>query len=44
MYEKVQTQGATAGTGAAADGGAPAEDEVIEEAEYEVVDEEAKSS
>ncbi|MFN8185965.1 MAG: molecular chaperone DnaK [Gaiellales bacterium] len=44
VYEKVQAQGATAGAGAAADGGAPAEDEVIEEAEYEVVDEEAKSS
>ncbi len=42
VYEKVQAQGAPAGSGTASDGAA--EDEVIEEAEYEVVDEEARSS
>jgi molecular chaperone DnaK len=39
VYEKVQAQGPAGG---AASDGAPAEDEVIEEAEYEVVDEEAR--
>ena len=42
VYEKVQAQNAPAGSGTASDGAA--EDEVIEEAEYEVVDEEARSS
>ena len=42
VYEKVQAQGAPAGSGTANEGAA--EDEVIEEAEYEVVDEEARSS
>jgi molecular chaperone DnaK len=41
VYEKVQAQGAPTGGGASE---SPAEDEVIEEAEYEVVDEEARSS
>ena len=41
VYEKVQAQGAPT-SGTTADGGG--EDEVIEEAEYEVVDEEARST
>jgi molecular chaperone DnaK len=41
VYEQAQAQGAAAGS---ADGAGTAEDEVIEEAEYEVVDEEAKRS
>jgi molecular chaperone DnaK len=42
VYEKVQAQqGAAAGSGGSQGGG---EDEVIEEAEYEVVDEEARST
>jgi molecular chaperone DnaK len=42
VYEKVQAQqGAAAGSGGSEGGG---EDEVIEEAEYEVVDEEARST
>jgi molecular chaperone DnaK len=42
VYEKVQAQqGAAAGSGGAQGGG---EDEVIEEADYEVVDEEARST
>jgi molecular chaperone DnaK len=40
VYEKVQAQGPAGGS---AGDGAPAEDEVIEEAEYEVVDEEARN-
>jgi molecular chaperone DnaK len=43
VYEKVQAQGAAAGGQAGGDGTTPAEDEVIEEAEYEVVDEEARN-
>jgi molecular chaperone DnaK len=43
VYEKVQAQGAAGGAQTGADGTAPAEDEVIEEAEYEVVDEEARN-
>jgi molecular chaperone DnaK len=42
VYERVQTQGAAAGSAPSEE--SPAEDEVIEEAEYEVVDEEARSS
>jgi molecular chaperone DnaK len=42
VYEKVQAQGAAAGSQTGADGTAAGEDEVIEEAEYEVIDEEAK--
>jgi molecular chaperone DnaK len=42
VYEKVHAQGAAAGSQTGADGTAAGEDEVIEEAEYEVIDEEAK--
>jgi molecular chaperone DnaK len=42
VYEKVQAEQAAAG--AAEGNGAGAEDEVVEEAEYEVIDEEAKPS
>ncbi len=41
VYERAQ---ATAGGDATGEGAGPGEDEVIEDAEYEVVDEEAKSS
>jgi molecular chaperone DnaK len=44
VYEKVQAQGAAAAQAGDGDGAAAAgEDEVIEEAEYEVVDEEARN-
>jgi molecular chaperone DnaK len=42
VYERVQAQGAAAGSPPSEE--SAAEDEVIEEAEYEVVDEEARSS
>jgi molecular chaperone DnaK len=44
VYEKVQAQGAAAGAQPGTDGTAGAEDEVIEEGEYEVVDEEARNT
>jgi molecular chaperone DnaK len=42
VYEKAQAQGAASGAQPGTDG--PAEDEVIEEGEYEVVDEEARNT
>jgi len=44
VYEKVQAQGAPAGAQTGTEGTAGAEDEVIEEGEYEVVDEEARNT
>jgi molecular chaperone DnaK len=43
VYEKVQAeQGATAGATSGGDGASTSDDEVVEEADYEVIDEEAK--
>jgi molecular chaperone DnaK len=45
IYEKAQAEQATAGaTSGDGDGASPDEDEVVEEADYEVIDEEAKKS
>jgi molecular chaperone DnaK len=45
VYEKVQgEQATTAGAGATAGDGAAGDEEVVEEADYEVIDEEAKKS
>jgi molecular chaperone DnaK len=45
VYERVQTeQQATAGTTGSGDGAATGDEEVVEEADYEVIDEEAKRS
>ena len=44
VYEKVQAEQAASQPAGDGGNGAPDEDEVVEEADYEVIDEEAKQS